>query len=149
MSLGHRFHRGLWEMNLILFLLLALTASWTGLVQCEDDKNTTDPLPTTKNEEEKQATEANPVADTDDLNPVIVPLVLTLVILTVIVCVVMIYCRWRIKDAEDPYLDHEDHGKVPMPMFDDDIPSVMELEMEDIENWMAKDGGKKVDTGQI
>ncbi|XP_052401130.1 transmembrane protein 154-like isoform X1 [Carassius gibelio] len=164
MSLGHRFHRGLWEMNLILFLLLALTASWTGLVQCEDDKNTTEnlldsagsgddgsqnPLPTTKNEEEKQTTEANPVADTDDLNPVIVPLVLTLVILTVIVCVVMIYCRWRIKDAEDPYLDHEDHGKVPMPMFDDDIPSVMELEMEDIENWMAKDGGKKVDTGQI
>ncbi|XP_059409206.1 transmembrane protein 154 isoform X2 [Carassius carassius] len=102
--------------------------------------------PTLKNEETKQTTEAN--TDTDDLNPVIVPVVLTLVIITVIVCVVMIYRRWRIKGT-DPYLDHEDHGKVPMPMFEDDIPSVMELEMEDIENWMAKDGGKKVDTGQI
>ncbi len=27
---------------------------------------------------------------------------------------------------------------VPRPMFDDDIPSVMEMEMEDLENWMAK-----------
>lgn len=31
---GHRFHRGLWEMNRIPFLLLALTASWTGLGRC-------------------------------------------------------------------------------------------------------------------
>uniref|UniRef100_A0A673MRS8 Transmembrane protein 154-like n=1 Tax=Sinocyclocheilus rhinocerous TaxID=307959 RepID=A0A673MRS8_9TELE len=110
---------------------------------------------TVKNEETKPTTEANTDADTEDLNPVmiIIPLVLTLVFIAVIVCVAMIYRRWRIKVAEDtkedPYLDHEDHEKVPMPMFEDDIPSVMELEMEDLENWMAKDGGKKVDTGQI
>ncbi|KAF4118805.1 transmembrane protein 154 isoform X1 [Onychostoma macrolepis] len=184
-------------MNLILFLLLALTASWTGFVQCEDNEETeqefavTDSLTseavgeeensenhgngvgsgdgkiqdldsapnsdsnteqTDINEETKQTTEAN--TDTEDLNPVmiIITLVLTLVVISVIVCVVMIYRRLGIKVAdtkEDPYLDHEDHEKVPMPMFEDDIPSVMELEMEDLENWMAKDGGKKVDTGQI
>ncbi|XP_051993311.1 transmembrane protein 154-like [Xyrauchen texanus] len=89
-----------------------------------------------------------------DLNPVvmiIIPLVLTLVIIAVILCGVIISYRWTANDPaaeEDPYLDHEDHEKVPMPMFDDDIPSVMELEMEDLENWMAKDGGMNVDTGQ-
>uniref|UniRef100_A0A8C1JVQ0 Transmembrane protein 154 n=1 Tax=Cyprinus carpio TaxID=7962 RepID=A0A8C1JVQ0_CYPCA len=193
-------------MNLILFLLLALTASWTGLVQCEDDEETkeeypsedynhgdgsgdgrrqvvgsldlvstpssdsdnnqeTEPTTETKKETDTETdteidtetdtnTETNTEADAEDLNPVImiiIPLVLTLVIIAVIVCVVMIYRRKKIKadTKEDPYLDHEDHEKVPMPMFDDDIPSVMELEMEDLENWMAKDGGKKVDTGQI
>ncbi|XP_016357366.1 transmembrane protein 154-like isoform X2 [Sinocyclocheilus anshuiensis] len=187
-------------MNLTLFLLLALTASWTGLVQCEDKEEpegefvSEDLLgPKAEGEEENSDnhgdssgdgrsldslesvstassdsvnnqetepttetnTETNTDADAEDLNPVImiiIPLVLTLVIIAVIVCVVMIYRRRRIKAAdtkEDPYLDHEDHEKVPMPMFDDDIPSVMELEMEDLDNWMAKDGGKKVDTGQI
>ncbi|XP_073699296.1 transmembrane protein 154 [Garra rufa] len=193
-------------MNLTLFLLLALTASWTGLVQCEDNEETeqetvfeesfvavsyqaegeeensdnhgdgagsgdgrsraildfgsppnteSNTEQTVTNEEIKPTTETNTDPDTDS-NPVImiiIPLVLTLVIIVVIVCVVMFYRRWRIEVAEDtnedPYLDHGDHEKVPMPMFEDDIPSVMELEMEDLENWMTKDGGKKVDTGQI
>lgn len=26
------------------------------------------------------------------------------------------------------------------PMFEDDVPSVLELEMEDLEKWMVKDG---------
>ncbi|XP_056121146.1 transmembrane protein 154 [Rhinichthys klamathensis goyatoka] len=181
-------------MNLILFLLLALTACRTGLVQCEDDKDETGAdivqedefvVATTETSEGEENPEKSDVegsgdgenqgstpnsdpvnneeietttksdTDTDDLNSVImiiIPLVLTLVIIAVIVCVVMIYRRGRIRDAdtkEDPYLDHEDHEKVPMPMFEDDIPSVMELEMEDLENWISKDGGKKVDTGQI
>ncbi|XP_039549807.1 transmembrane protein 154 [Pimephales promelas] len=177
-------------MNLILFLLLALTACRTGLVQCEDDKDETGAdivqkeelvlaaTDTSEGEENPEkpdmegsgngfTTNSEPLnnevtetttksdADTDDLNSVImiiIPLVLTLVIIAVIVCVVMICRRGRIQDAdtkEDPYLDHEDHEKVPMPMFEDDIPSVMELEMEDLENWISKDGGKKVDTGQI
>lgn len=182
-------------MNLILFLLLGLTACWTGLVLSEESPEITEEelvVVTTKaevqdkenngdvagsgygmsqttsdlgsiqnsesesfNTEETKQTEAE--ADTDneenDLNIVImiiIPLVLTIVI-SMIVCVVIICRRWRIKDdtKEDAYLDDEDHEKVPMPMFEDDIPSVMELEMEDLENWMAKDGGKKVDTGQI
>ncbi|XP_026127402.1 transmembrane protein 154-like isoform X2 [Carassius auratus] len=180
-------------MNPTLFLLLVLTASWTGPVQCEDNEETeaedlldvnaeveeenpdnhgdgsgdgrrssfldvvsTPSSDSVNNQESEPTTETEPETDVDaeDLNPVImiiIPLVLTLVIIAVIVCVVIIYRRRRIRaeTKEDPYLDHEDHEKVPMPMFDDDIPSVMELEMEDLENWMAKDGGKKVDTGQI
>jgi len=27
---------------------------------------------------------------------------------------------------------------ITRPMFEDDIPSVMELEMEDLENWISK-----------
>ncbi|XP_067260717.1 transmembrane protein 154 [Chanodichthys erythropterus] len=191
-------------MNLILFLLLALTASRTRLVQCEEEKEDGEILIVTSQPEvedpenngdapgsgdgSNQGSGNHPLlksyaiasmdlgttpnsgsvdkkteltngtdtdADTDDLTLVImiiIPLVLTLVIVAVIVCVVMICRRGRIKVAgtkEDPYLDHEDHEKVPMPMFEDDIPSVMELEMEDLENWISKDGGKKVDTGQI
>ncbi|XP_051558559.1 transmembrane protein 154-like [Myxocyprinus asiaticus] len=93
--------------------------------------------------------------ETEDQNTVImiiILLVLTLVIISVIVCGVIIYRRRTTKDSvtkDNPYLDNEDHENVPMPMFEDDIPSVMELEMEDLENWMAKDGGTNVDTGQI
>ncbi|XP_043105550.1 transmembrane protein 154 [Puntigrus tetrazona] len=185
-------------MNLILFLLLALTASWTELVQCEDNEeieedslivethkaegeekdsenqgdgagsgdgrsqdldsppySDTNIDQTVTNEEANSTAEANTDTEAEDLNLVmiIIPLALTLVVIAVVMCVVVIYRRWRIKVAEhtkeDPYLDQGDHEKVPMPMFDDDIPSVMELEMEDLENWMVKDGGKKVDTGQI
>ncbi|KAK7161846.1 hypothetical protein R3I94_004498 [Phoxinus phoxinus] len=176
-------------MNLILFLLLALTASRTGLVQCEDnkdetgteeDESTPEATNGTENSENLEGADGSgneetpdlgstpindPVieeiesttgtkSDTDEADPnsvimIIIPLVLTLFIIAVIVCGVMIYRRGRKQEADDPYLDHEDHEKVPMPMFDDDIPSVMELEMEDLENWISKDGGKKVDTGQI
>ncbi|XP_051763559.1 transmembrane protein 154 isoform X3 [Ctenopharyngodon idella] len=162
-------------MNLILFLLLALTASWTGLVEVTSQPEGADPeingdvagsgdgshqgsppnSGSVDNEETQPTIGTDKDAVTEDFNLVImiiIALVLTLVIIAVIVCVVMIYRRGRIKVAgtkEDPYLDHEDHEKVPMPMFEDDIPSVMELEMEDLENWISKDGGKKVDTGQI
>lgn len=33
-SVGHCFHGGLWEMNLTVFLLLGLSACWTGLGRC-------------------------------------------------------------------------------------------------------------------
>ncbi|XP_051763549.1 transmembrane protein 154 isoform X2 [Ctenopharyngodon idella] len=169
-------------MNLILFLLLALTASWTGLVEVTSQPEGADPeingdvagsgdgshqgsgnhplfkyyeiasmdlgsppnSGSVDNEETQPTIGTDKDAVTEDFNLVImiiIALVLTLVIIAVIVCVVMIYRRGRIKVAgtkEDPYLDHEDHEKVPMPMFEDDIPSVMELEMEDLENWISK-----------
>ncbi|KAI7810901.1 transmembrane protein 154 isoform X1 [Triplophysa rosa] len=174
-------------MTLILLLFLAVTASWTGPVQCEDEgKEETenaseDSLEVTTSITETNAedpenhenagsgdyttqgadnadrdssasrkldddAEINPTdeteTDTGDLYTVIIiSLVLTLIIIPVIVCGVVIYCRRRTKvvdEKEDHYLDNEDHEKVPMPMFEDDIPSVMELEMEDLENWMSK-----------
>lgn len=172
-------------MTLVLLLFLALTASWTGPVQCEEQKETETPsedfiLATTTSITEGNAedpenhenagsgdyttqgadnadldhsargnsgddAETNSTAgtetNTEDMSTVIIPLVLTLIIITIIVCGVGIYCRRRTKvvdTKEDHYLDNEDHEKVPMPMFEDDIPSVMELEMEDLENWVTK-----------
>ncbi|KAG9344053.1 hypothetical protein JZ751_012530 [Albula glossodonta] len=42
---------------------------------------------------------------------------------------------------EDDIFSGCDTEKVPMPMFEDDVPSVLELEMEDLEKWMVKDSG--------
>nr|XP_009306016.1 transmembrane protein 154 isoform X2 [Danio rerio] len=122
-------------MNLILFLLLGLTACWTGLVQSEESPEITEEelvVVTTKAEVQDKENNGDVAGSgygmsqtTSDLGSI------------------------QNNTKEDAYLDDEDHEKVPMPMFEDDIPSVMELEMEDLENWMAKDGGKKVDTGQI
>ncbi|XP_062373609.1 transmembrane protein 154 [Sardina pilchardus] len=85
----------------------------------------------------------------DELSPtiIIIPLVAVLVIISMVVAAVMISRRLRSKSAgsepvqEDAYLDACEGEKVPMPMFEDDVPSVLELEMEDLEKWMVKDGG--------
>ncbi|KAG7458800.1 hypothetical protein MATL_G00224400 [Megalops atlanticus] len=42
---------------------------------------------------------------------------------------------------DDEVFTNCDAEKVPMPMFEDDVPSVLELEMEDLEKWMIKDPG--------
>ncbi|KAG7314168.1 hypothetical protein KOW79_022664 [Hemibagrus wyckioides] len=71
-------------------------------------------------------------------------LTLTL-LLAVAAAGLLITCRRRKKNTadsekDDPYLDEDFGEKVPMPMFEDDMPSVMELEMEDFEKWMIKGG---------
>ncbi|XP_063074468.1 transmembrane protein 154 isoform X2 [Engraulis encrasicolus] len=85
--------------------------------------------------------------DPDFPNPVIIiiPLVLVLVIISTVVALVMICRRLKSKAPSpdiphhDVYLDACEGEKVPMPMFEDDVPSVLELEMEDLEKWMVKD----------
>ncbi|XP_062333802.1 transmembrane protein 154 isoform X2 [Osmerus eperlanus] len=94
-------------------------------------------------------------SDEEGLNPIIilVPVILVVVIIIFIVAGIMIHRRLngKISDSEngkqDPYLDDHSSEKVPMPMFEDDVPSVLELEMEDLEQWMNKDGGAGVDSG--
>ncbi|MCI4394850.1 hypothetical protein PGIGA_G00173620 [Pangasianodon gigas] len=77
---------------------------------------------------------------------IIIAVCLTLVLLlAAIVARLVITHRRRNENTadpenDDPYLDDEDGEKVPMPMFEDDMPSVMELEMEDFEKWMIKGG---------
>ncbi|XP_063331278.1 transmembrane protein 154 isoform X3 [Pelmatolapia mariae] len=77
---------------------------------------------------------------------IIIPAVLVVVIICMIVCGIFINHRWnkqkRNPDAskEDPYLDGSSTEKVPMPMFEEDVPSVLELEMEELDEWMKKDG---------
>ncbi|XP_024115483.1 transmembrane protein 154 isoform X1 [Oryzias melastigma] len=41
---------------------------------------------------------------------------------------------------EDQFLEESSTEKVPMPMFEEDVPSVLELEMDDLDGpWMKKD----------
>ncbi|KAJ8281121.1 hypothetical protein GJAV_G00063770 [Gymnothorax javanicus] len=97
----------------------------------------------------------NPVDVTDlskaTLDPLLIIIPLALLILLVIVAAVVafIISRRRAKKLstagdvkEDEYLHGSESEKVPMPMFEDDVPSVLELEMEDLEKWMIKDTGR-------
>ncbi|XP_070777178.1 transmembrane protein 154 [Enoplosus armatus] len=77
---------------------------------------------------------------------ILIPVVLVVVIIGMIVCCIFINRRWnkKVKNQElrkeDPYLDGSSTEKVPMPMFEEDVPSVLELEMEELDQWMKKDG---------
>ncbi|XP_061737234.1 transmembrane protein 154 isoform X2 [Nerophis ophidion] len=80
------------------------------------------------------------------LSVVIIPVALALLIIAVIVFGLFIIRRFRREPAnpdsrkDDPYLDGSSMDKVPMPMFEEDVPSVLELEMEELDQWMKKDG---------
>ncbi|XP_070840294.1 transmembrane protein 154 isoform X2 [Chaetodon trifascialis] len=100
-----------------------------------EDPNFTDPTST-------------PEDDPEALSPIIIliPVVLVVVIIGMIVCGIFINRRWNKKSRDqelrkaDPYLDGSSTEKVPMPMFEEDVPSVLELEMEELDQWMKKDG---------
>ncbi|XP_071263517.1 transmembrane protein 154-like isoform X1 [Salvelinus alpinus] len=109
-------------------------------------------------EDQLKSSEA-PLEDSLSLTFVLVPVVLVVVIIAMVVGVVMINRRWNRKEKsnsdnveEDKYLHgSDDTENVPMPMFEDDVPSVLELEMEDLEQWMNKDvflDGVRMDSGQ-
>ncbi|XP_053182208.1 transmembrane protein 154 [Scomber japonicus] len=93
----------------------------------------------------------------EGLSPIIimVPVVLVVVIIGIIVCCIFLKRSWKQKAEsqdlrkEDPYLDGPDTEKVPMPMFEEDVPSVMELEMEELDQWMKKDGEAAEDSKQV
>ncbi|XP_074555302.1 transmembrane protein 154 isoform X2 [Halichoeres trimaculatus] len=84
----------------------------------------------------------------EGLSPIIIliPVVLVVIIIGMIVCGIFINRRWNNKardqelQKEDPFLDGPDTEKVPMPMFEEDVPSVLELEMEELGQWIKKDG---------
>ncbi|XP_041790405.1 transmembrane protein 154 isoform X2 [Chelmon rostratus] len=105
-----------------------------GASETTEDPNLTDPT-------------SIPVED-EGLSPIIIliPVVLVVVIIGMIVCGIFINRRWNNKARdqelrkEDPYLDGSSTEKVPMPMFEEDVPSVLELEMEELDQWMKKDG---------
>ncbi|KAL3066613.1 hypothetical protein OYC64_016542 [Pagothenia borchgrevinki] len=76
---------------------------------------------------------------------ILIPVVLVVLIIAFIVFCIFINRRWKQNQMnhelrkEDPYLDGSSSEKVPMPMFEEDVPSVLELEMEELDNWMRKD----------
>ncbi|XP_010766594.1 transmembrane protein 154 isoform X1 [Notothenia coriiceps] len=77
---------------------------------------------------------------------ILIPVVLVVLIIAIIVFCIFINRRWKQNQMdqelrkEDLYLDGSSTEKVPMPMFEEDVPSVLELEMEELDNWMRKDG---------
>ncbi|XP_022593854.1 transmembrane protein 154 isoform X2 [Seriola dumerili] len=83
-----------------------------------------------------------------NLGVIIIPLFVGLVVIIIglIVLGIFISRGWINKTRnqelrkEDPYLDGSNTEKVPMPMFEEDVPSVLELEMEELDQWMKKDG---------
>ncbi|KAI4833053.1 hypothetical protein KUCAC02_015986, partial [Chaenocephalus aceratus] len=91
--------------------------------------------------------------DSTDLEPdeglglliILIPVVLVVLIIAFIVFCIFINRRWKQNQMnqelrkEDPYLDGSSTEKVPMPMFEEDVPSVLELEMEELDNWMRND----------
>ncbi|CAB1429760.1 unnamed protein product [Pleuronectes platessa] len=93
--------------------------------------------------------EPTPTPEEDDTLGVIIITVLgvlVFVIIGVIVCGIFLSRKWNRNKRnqelrkEDPYLDGPSEEKVPMPMFEEDVPSVLELEMEEMDQWMKKDG---------
>lgn len=79
-----------------------------------------------------------------DIITILIP-VLAVIIVGVIIFAVVIVCRRRQKagtqesSKEDPHLEGSSTEKVPMPMFEEDVPSVLELEMDELDQWMKKD----------
>ncbi|XP_063739551.1 transmembrane protein 154 isoform X3 [Eleginops maclovinus] len=102
-------------------------------------------------------TTSTDVAPDEFQNPLIIliPVVLVVLIIAIIVCFIFINrrCKQNQKDQElrkeDPYLDGSSTEKVPMPMFEEDVPSVLELEMEEFDNWMKKDGDPAEDSKHV
>ncbi|XP_056442358.1 transmembrane protein 154 [Gadus chalcogrammus] len=84
---------------------------------------------------------AEPLEDGLSFTIILVPVVLVVVIIGMIVCGIAMSRKWNQKmttsdKTNDSYMQASSTEKVPMPMFDDDIPSVLELEMEDMDQWV-------------
>ncbi|KAJ8382690.1 hypothetical protein SKAU_G00034680 [Synaphobranchus kaupii] len=75
---------------------------------------------------------------------IIIPIVLLALFLVAAVTLVIFLRRRKKKKTipsdmkEEDALAACDAEMAPTPMFDDDIPSVQELEMEDLQNWAVK-----------
>ncbi|XP_078799461.1 uncharacterized protein LOC101157918 isoform X5 [Oryzias latipes] len=120
----------------------------------QDDASTRSP--TTLDQASSSATEGSaedPLSEEDSsteepgdstLMLILIPVVIVTLI-CMVVCGYFIIRKWkqnatkRASVKEDPFLDEPSTEKVPMPMFEEDVPSVLELEMEDFDQWITKD----------
>ncbi|XP_013876146.1 transmembrane protein 154 isoform X5 [Austrofundulus limnaeus] len=152
----------------LLLLLLLLLSSLTEKAfsqdgeEDDDTESTQEPeeteteLPVTQQQDQMEGTadsgsgsSADDLAEEEkelDLLTILIPAILGVVLLVAIVCGTVIIKRQCSKNStsqeqskEDPYLDGSSTEKVPMPMFEEDVPSVLELEMDELDKWMQKD----------
>ncbi|XP_014857253.1 PREDICTED: transmembrane protein 154 isoform X2 [Poecilia mexicana] len=141
-----------------LFLLLLLLGALTGTAFC-DDGTTSE---TESNSISSEGTTTTPTVSSDpgdafttnstaesyiDNDPSILigAVVAGIIVCAIIVAGVVIWWRSSKKAGnqelakEDPHLDGPSSEKVPMPKFEEDVPSVLELEMDELDQWMKKD----------
>ncbi|XP_017268224.1 transmembrane protein 154 isoform X2 [Kryptolebias marmoratus] len=100
-------------------------------------------------EESTEGSGDEPDAGGDEYDPnllyIVISAVLAAVVIAAAICGILIKRRCNQSSTkqesskEDPYLDGPSTEKVPMPMFEEDVPSVLELEMEELDKWMDKD----------
>ncbi|XP_066574565.1 transmembrane protein 154 [Amia ocellicauda] len=152
--------RGHCKMVPHLFVLFTLAAN----VYCEDGESyRTDPTTIiaegSTDFESLGTTEAGSVEDTsttdfpdedDELSLYIIIVPVLLLLLIVMSLIAIVIWKWKKNkniayDKEDKYLSGCNAEKIPSPMFEDDVPSVLELEMEDLEKWMIKKDSKDED----
>ncbi|XP_043971660.1 transmembrane protein 154 isoform X2 [Gambusia affinis] len=146
---------------LFLLLLLLSALTWTAFCQ-ENSSNQTKTNGSTTESQVSTATPPN-IPENDDITAnaaepegtsddetldqsiLIGAVVAGAIIGAIIIVGGVIWCRCS-KNAgnqeltkEDPHLDGPSSEKVPMPMFEEDVPSVLELEMDELDQWMKKD----------
>ncbi|XP_029988854.1 transmembrane protein 154 isoform X2 [Sphaeramia orbicularis] len=102
-----------------------------------DDRSLTPPADTDQPPEEVD----------DGLGLIIIIILVALVaVIIAVICGIFMHRRLNQKvrnpdvHTEDPYFEGSSTEKVPMPMFEEDVPSVLEVEMDDLDQWMKKDG---------
>ncbi|XP_057698972.1 transmembrane protein 154 isoform X3 [Corythoichthys intestinalis] len=76
---------------------------------------------------------------------ILVPVAVAVFVIVVVTFALFLRRRFKMEAAvaearkDDLYLDGSGAEQVPMPMFEEDVPSVLELEMEELDQWMMKD----------
>ncbi|XP_039879762.1 transmembrane protein 154 isoform X4 [Simochromis diagramma] len=146
---------------LLLLLTTVLPGTGFGQEEMEQSGSGNDTVTTEGSASGSVATsiDENSMDETESpgLDPIIIiiPAVLVVLIICMIVCGIFINRRWNKQkrnpdlSKEDPYLDGSSTEKVPMPMFEEDVPSVLELEMEELDEWMKKDGETAEDSKRL
>ncbi|XP_034044671.1 transmembrane protein 154 isoform X5 [Thalassophryne amazonica] len=159
--------RASWEATRLLLVLLLTTSTGTEAQTIPESISTSDKSPTEgilKTGLSGLANQFTVVYTAEDLRvpgitttfappaeglqPIIIliPVVLVVVIIAMIVCGIVITRTWSKKaknqdtQKEDVFLEESSSEKVPMPMFEEDVPSVLELEMDELDGWIKKDG---------
>ncbi|KAG7461689.1 hypothetical protein MATL_G00193720 [Megalops atlanticus] len=115
-----------------------------------------EPFPTTRGSFTiKESPYSDPEAE-EHMPPYVIAVIAVLVFLIIAVIIAFVITRRRQKNRTPPADVREeeflagDDEKIPTPKFEEDIPSVLELEMEDLDKWAVKQdsGGTATDSGR-
>ncbi|XP_054635218.1 transmembrane protein 154 isoform X2 [Dunckerocampus dactyliophorus] len=122
-------------------------SEWIGTQDKAEDLGSGEDSPASTEDMNYADSTLSPLEDEGLSLPIIViPVALVVFIIATIVLGLFLKRRLSKEAAnqdsrkDDPYLDGSSMEKVPMPMFEEDVPSVLELEMDELDQWMKNDG---------